>query len=596
MDIKKLLGSKLYDVFSRCEGFMCVYDTGTHTVLRMNDSVQNHIGNSSEWKVNIVHESETVVYSTLNGIPCKMNVISDIEGNIKLMYLNLAHTKKWNRVSDIVSLIDTTSDGVWEWYPELDFEYMSKRFWDILGYDQKDMEENPVSWLGFINPEDKKSVMKMFNDHVESGGRKDYIRKVRYTHKDGNEVIILCRGTVVEWIPNGKPWRMMGTHTDVTDIANKDSIEAKSKFISRMSHEIRSPVCTILNECELLGGGERTKVIRDTCEQLISLTDDILSIDKSKSKEDKLNLKPENLTEVISKFIKRHNVQVKKRGLKMRSMVDEIPELVMMDRGKFNQVLDNIIGNSIKYSESGTIIVDMGYDEETCMCSVRITDEGRGIDPSFHARAFEELVQGDDTMMGAGIGLTICRILASEMGGNVTIERSSPGEGTTMLFTSNLPVSDGGEYDIDEKSSIGSSSIAKRFRVLLVDDIRTNREILRRRLDRMTDMGLNIDYVAEAVDGRDAVNKFMKEEGDFQLVLMDCHMPILDGFNATIQIHDHCSKIGIEAVPIVAVTASVSTDVYEKCISAGMKYVVTKPYSELDLMASIKSCIESNKM
>ena len=600
MDVLGILGGTLYNVYCNAPQFMCVYNTHDDTIIDVNPSIKSRTGDG-DLLVEVIFSDQNYSkkYIKVDGIPCMLTVLSDLPNDgVKLMDMCPAHTKKWTQASDLVSLTDITSDGVWEWFPEVGFEYMSERFWNILGYDQKVMKESPESWKGFLNSDDNVAVTKMYEDHIESRGVVPYIARARYTRSDGDEVIVLCRGAVVDWMPNGKPWRILGTHTDITDIVKKDSVDAKSKFISRMSHEIRSPLCTILNECEMLGDGARTRVIKDTCRQLVSITDDILSIGEIKANSLELTSKCEDLSYVLSMCVKRHRIEAKKRNMNIRILKDYIPESVMMDLGKFNQILDNLIGNSLKYSDKGTILLDVEYDEGPCMCSIRITDEGMGMDPSFHTEAFQELVQGDTTMMGVGIGLTLCRRLSRLMGGDVIIERSSLGEGTTMLFTSHLPSCDDDDEEQEQERLVRSNSLGTskflKFRVLVVDDIKTNRDILKRRLETMKTMGMKITDVVDAVDGREAVTVFQREGGDFQLVLMDCHMPILDGFDATVQIHELCSKKGLEPVPVVAVTASVSTDIYDKCLSAGMKYVVTKPYSELDLMASIQSCIEGN--
>ena len=591
---RKILGDRLYDVYTTSHGCMCIYNLREDKIIDMNPSMMSHTANDYRGEIKIILAHEGEIYLTLDDIPCKLTTMSILQDGVSLMMIFPAHTKKWSQSSDLVTLTDVTSDGIWEWFPEIDFEYMSERFWSILGYDQKEMDENPRQWMEMLNPDDKVSVMGMCMDHIKSKGDVPYMARARYTRKDGQEVIVLCRGMVVDWMPNGKPWRLLGTHTDVTDIVKKDAVDAKTKFISRMSHEIRSPICTILNECELLGEQGKTRVIRDTCKQLISITDDILSIGKAKG--DCLKLIPtrESLEDIISRCTKRHRLEGRKKGIKIRSTIDDLPGSVMMDTGKFNQVLDNLIGNSLKYSDSGIITLDTDYDEETGMCSVRVSDEGVGMDPSFHTNAFDELVQGDDTTLGAGIGLTLCRRLAEMMNGNVTIEESSIGKGTTMLFVSHLPVVL--EDEVEDGDGEGSVDDSCTFNVLIVDDIKTNREILKRRLESVGTLGLNITKVLEAVDGVDAIDKFRQYNGDFQLVLMDCHMPILNGFDSTVQIHNICSSLGMEAVPVVAVTASVSTDIYDKCMSVGMKYVVTKPYSEMDLMASIQSCMVTPKI
>ena len=104
-------------------------------------------------------------------------------------------------------------------------------------------------------------------------------------------------------------------------------------------------------------------------------------------------------------------------------------------------------------------------------------------------------------------------------------------------------------------------------------------------------MGFSLTNIVEANDGLEAVEKFIQYKGDFQIVLMDCLMPIMDGFDSTISIHNECEKIGIEPVPVIAVTASVSPTTHSKCMKTGMRYVVTKPYSEQDLIMSIKACM-----
>lgn len=591
MDLKSILGDQLYNVFISSTNFMGIYDTVDDKIVDINPAMKSRTGFVYGFEISVVYSSEEKMFVTIDGVPCTLRVVYSNGKGIQLVDMLPAHTKKWSQSSVLLRLTDMASDGIFELYPLVNFQYMSERFWNILGYTQKEFEERANAWTKFANPEDLVGLNSALDKHIESSGVIEFSHKVRYTHKNGSELIILCRASVVEWLPDGRPWYILGTHTDITNLVKKDALDAKTKFISRMSHEIRSPVCTILNECELLGDKTRTKVIKDTCRQLISITDDILSINKMKK--DGLALSPicESLEDMISRCAKRHRLAGKKKGIKIRSSFDEGSVTVMVDVGKFNQVIDNLIGNSLKYSNSGNINMDTEYDQETGMCSVRVSDEGLGMDPSFHTSAFEELVQGDDTAVGAGIGLTLCRRLAHLMNGNVTIEKSSPGKGTTMLFVSYLPQC---TRDIDERSSSEPSVDELDFKVLIVDDINTNRVILRRRLESMVTMGLRITKIVEAENGKDAVDKFSQHKGDFQLVLMDCHMPILDGFDSTVQIHGLCSALGLEAVPVVAVTASVSTDIYDRCLSVGMKYVVTKPYSELDLMASIQSCIKAS--
>lgn len=570
------------DIFSQSSQFMAVYDCTRASFIEVNESMKERIGSASAENLVVLSSHGDEVFSTLSGIPCRMRKLREVKEDIFVVEIFLAHTKTWNQNSDLVRLTDLTSDGVWEWFPLINFEFMSQRFWDILGYDQSDMEETPVSWMSFINPTDKELVVKMFEEHVATKGKVPYHATVKYVHKEGREVFILCRGSVVDWMPDGKPWKVIGTHTDVTDIVKKDAVEAQCAFIARMSHEIRSPLCTILNECELLETKSKsvsTKVIMQTCQQVISLTDDILALGKSQQKE-ALDEDAHDLGSIFGDCNKRHRLSAKKKGIRLKLSVGDLPDTVQLDIVKFNQVMDNLLNNAIKYSDSGTVTIDADYNFDDHVCEVRIVDEGMGIPAELQTNAFEEFVQGDATMQGAGIGLTLAKRLSKLMGGDVVIENSSE-SGTSMLFTSKLK-----ELPDDEMQGVHS------LRILMVDDMVTNRQILSRRLEAIKDMGVEYTDIVEAENGMDAFNKFKECRGDFQLVLMDCLMPVVDGFSATLKIHSECDRLGIEPVPVVAVTASVSPDVREKCLKHGMKYVVTKPYTESDLLFSIQACMK----
>lgn len=574
-----ILAAAHYECFSKSCQFMCIYNRKENKCIEVNQCMRDRMQGMPVKDITVIASDDVAIYATLSGIPCNMTLLFVVEGDICIMEMFPAHTKTWTQSSDLVELTNLTSDGVWEWYPTVNFEYMSKRFWSILGYDQDEMDETPMAWMEFLNADDKQPTMDMYEAHVKSKGEVPYHGHVRYTHKDGREVIVLCRGSVVEWLPDGTPWRMIGTHTDVTTIVKKDAIEAQSVFISRMSHEIRSPICTILNECELLGMNARTKVIQDTCTQLISITDDILNLGESGPTD--LQLKPEvsDVYAVLSKCSKRHKIEAKKKKIAIKVSMGDVPDTLLIDVGKFNQIIDNLVSNAIKYSRKGTVKISAEYNSEESKMQVMVSDQGQGIPSNMHTKIFEEFVQGDKTMQGAGIGLTLARRFARLMDGDVTIESSREGLGTRMLFTAILkePV-----YSTTEDHLV----------ILVVDDMQTNREILNRRLQNLQKAGIHPTEIIEAENGRLAVDTFSARNGDVQLVLMDCLMPIMDGFSATLELHTECQKLGLEPVPVVAITASVDTTVRKRCNEHGMRYVVTKPYSEDELLASITACLK----
>lgn len=581
-------------IFTKSTQFMAIYNSDRAEFVEFNESMKKRMGEESKYRSDVkilaVSKLNEEIFLTLSGVPCKLKKIITLEDEKHdIVELFPAHTKRWNQSSDLICLTDLTSDGVWEWFPELDFEYMSMRFWDILGYSQEEQDESPQAWKDYIHPDDAKAAMETFVKHKNSKGEYPYHQRVRYTHREGHEVFVLCRGSVVDWLPDGRPWRLLGTHTDITGIVKKDAVEAQSKFIARMSHEIRSPICTILNECELLQPKVNTSTIMETCRHLIGLTDDILSLGESEHDDLVLANEVVDLQTFFVKCNKRHRLEAKKKGIRLKLATAELPEDVVMDVGKCNQILDNLINNSIKYSASGVISIDVNYDFDDETCEVRVEDQGQGIPEIMFSKIFEEFVQGDKTMQGAGIGLTLCKRLAGAMGGHVVVENSVEGVGTTMLWTLSLPADTMRPSHVSQDSSVDSSGTVS---IMIVDDMNINRDILSKRLEFVRSVGLNYTIV-EAVDGQDAFNKFKEAGGNFQLILMDCLMPIVDGFEATKLIHDECLLRNLEPVPVVAVTASVSSDIREKCKKYGMKYVVTKPYTKEELLLSIKACMPS---
>lgn len=565
------------ETFNNSSQFMAIYEPQTTRIKELNNAMKLRMGSMSTKPVQLVYSSETDIYLTQAGIPCRLKKLSQLERNLVLVEVFPAHSKTCDQSSDLVQITDMTSDGVWEWFPEVNYEFMSYRFWDILGYDQAEMDETPLSWIHLLHVDDSVKTLELFERHVHSKGGVPYHTTVRYTHRDGHEVFVLCRGCVIDWLPDGRPWRMLGTHTDVTDIVKKDAVETQSVFIARMSHEIRSPVCTILNECELLGNTAQTKVITKTCRQLIALTDDILSL--GTKSDHVLERKPVDLHDILMDCTKRHRLQAKKKGIRIRLSTGDLPDTILLDQAKFNQVMDNLVGNAVKYSNSGVITIDADRNPENSVLELRVRDEGEGIPKEMYHKVFEEFFQGRKTMQGAGIGLALTKILSKLMGGDVVIESSQEGVGTTFLFTSIVPLP---MKVVKEENTL--------MRILVVDDMRTNRDILKRRLRCIERIGIRAEEIVDASDGLDAFNKFKDCDGNFQLILMDCLMPVVDGFEATVKIHQECERLGIEPVPVVAVTASVCPDIHKKCLNHGMRFVVTKPYTEEDLLVSVQAC------
>lgn len=160
---------------------MCVYDKRENRCIEINKCMRDRMQGAPTDDISVVAFSEAATFITVSGIPCQLRVVLALEGDLCIMEMFPAHTKKWMQSSDLVQLTDLASDGVWEWFPSVNFEYMSKRFWSILGYDQDDMDETPLAWMDFLNPDDKDSTMAMIEKHIESKGEAPFHGHVRYT-------------------------------------------------------------------------------------------------------------------------------------------------------------------------------------------------------------------------------------------------------------------------------------------------------------------------------------------------------------------------------------------------------------------------------
>lgn len=401
--------------------------------------------------------------------------------------------------------------------------------------------------------------------------------------------MVKCRGAVVEWLPDGTPWRLLGTHTDITEIT--EAVDAKARFVSRMSHEIRTPICAILHECELLGERCGTAVIADSCDQLLSLCNDILTVEKlHRPKGLEVERRSGNAEEFLHKAVRRHLGQAQKKGVEIRGMAHNAPPVnLMIDVSKCNQVVDNLISNAIKYTKPlGFVFVELhcrpissstssstdgnsriaggstgssntphigegaggGGGEDAWEVEIIVRDTGLGIHPDDRNSVFEKFRQANSSMQGAGLGLSISKELARLLSGDVVLSQSEIGKGSTFVFSFPAPsapvTAPPGAISRADVGAVGSHGDSSReddslpksiIRILSADDMLTNRKIMRRRLQVIEEkLGAGIIEVVDAVDGRDAVRVF-RDVGKFDVVFMDCLMPgIVEGGIPTVTI------------------------------------------------------------
>jgi signal transduction histidine kinase/DNA-binding response OmpR family regulator len=375
---------------------------------------------------------------------------------------------------------------------------------------------------------------------------------------------------------------------DSAEAANR----AKSLFLSNMSHELRTPLNAILGFAQLMQHAHNlTQVqqhdlgtINNSGQHLLALINDVLEISRIES--GRLSLTPNifNLHTLLGAVEEMIRLRADRQGLSLRAeLADDLPEFVEGDEHRLRQVLINLLGNAVKYTDSGWVDMRVRLDHSPPASSVRfeVEDTGLGIDESDRRRIFEPFFQAAGGIAkgeGTGLGLAISHEYVALMGGKITVE-SHPGEGSLFHFSIPLEGVDSATVTEAEgkRQVIGLQPGQLNFRILVAEDNSDSRQLLHRILEKI---GLT---VRDAVDGQQAVEQF--EQWRPQFIWMDMRMPVMDGYEATRRIKAH--PAGDKTV-VVALTASAFEEDRAKVLAAGCDDFVRKPVTE----ATIYSVLE----
>jgi PAS domain S-box-containing protein len=444
------------------------------------------------------------------------------------------------------------NDGLWDWNATTNEVFFSDRWKQMLGYDDDELPNSTKEWEARVHPDDLQRVQGDLKNHLDHKTT-FYATEYRIRAKDGTYRWVLARGQGL-WDGQGRPVRMVGSHTDITEqklvqeslVRAKEQAEtanlAKSEFLANMSHEIRTPMNGVIGMTELLLGTDLTPEQRDYAETartsgeaLMAVINDILDFSKIEAGKLSIDSLPFDLRGVLDDVAGTLAAKAEEKKLDLIVRYPPVlPSCFSGDASRIRQVMTNLVGNAIKFTECGHVLISVECVEERptlAQLKIAITDTGIGIPVDKIGALFEKFSQGDSSITrrygGTGLGLAICKQLVNLMGGTIHVE-SRTGEGSTFWFTLPLPLR---EQPTVEPASVDG---LRDLRVLTVDDNEINRRVLH---EQVSAWGMRNGSYASAEQALEALRSASLEGDPYRVVIADYQMPDIDGVSLAQAIH-----------------------------------------------------------
>jgi two-component system sensor histidine kinase/response regulator len=494
--------------------------------------------------------------------------------------------------------------GLWDWQVDTGEQVVNDIWIEMLGYTRAELEESlgtrQERWATLVHPDDMPAIQESL--HLHSHGKQPMYRaEFRMRTRSGDWKWILSTGRVIERGEGGEPRRIVGIHMDIDDFkrlqleleqareAAESADRAKSRFLANMSHEIRTPMNAVLNLAELLLDSQLDsrqhqylRVIHTSAKSLLKLINDVLDLSKVEAGRMEIESIPFHLREMMEDLSLTFGDQAARRGIELSIQIaPDVPAMLEGDMYRLRQILVNLIGNAIKFTERGEVTVFMASERvsadsggERVMVKFKVRDSGIGLTQEQHSRLFEAFSQADSSTTrrfgGTGLGLAISKRLVEHLGGRGIEVDSQPGCGSTFSFA--VP------FGVAPEPVDPHADKLQGLRVLLVEDSPGARSAYVSMLNRF---GAETHCVSGA---HAAVELFDGAEQNFDLLLVDWHLPGGDAPGLIERIRKQPSS---QPLPVVALVGLASPAEIDRMGEMGVTTLLRKPVSAGALFGAI---------
>ena len=552
--------------------------------------------NEREWTIDEINTLQTLANNLSYAIERNLNeaIIKESEKKFQLLANNIPETVHLSRYDDKWSKI-----------------YLNDEIEKLTGYPKEDFLQNKIYYINLVHPDDIEIVKKEADELFKESKKIHLIYRI--IHKDGHFLWIEEFGEPI--IKDGKIEFIVGIFINITQrIEAEEAIreknyaqaanKAKSEFLANMSHEIRTPLNGIIGFTELLMNTNLETIqkkymdtINQSANSLMEVINNILDFSKIESGKLELNIEEIKLTEIMNQIVDLIKYEANLKKLKVNLVIDQnVPKHIFVDYIRLKQVLINLLSNAVKFTEKGTINLSVSVFEQINEGKIKLTfsvkDTGIGIKKDNQLRIFEAFSQEDNSTTkrfgGTGLGLTISNQLLSLMDSQLQL-RSEFGEGSEFSFVlevkySNLETTN--NIELDSKTLSSETIVSNEEKIIfLVEDNKINMLLAKTLMKQI----LPNAHIFELENGKEALEKIQTVIPD--LILMDIQMPIMNGYDTTVEIRKITQAV---KVPIIALTAGTVVGEKEKCIQFGMNDYISKPIDKGFLIKTISQWITTN--